>query len=257
MGFCSWPVTIPDDMSVEWAAFDVAVRERAELLAGRVLWTLTGQVFGLCPTKLRPCWQPDMTVSTYGRPGRAGAYWSGLLNTADSTGRCSCSTDCRFVGVDRVALPGPVSSIIEVTINGVVVAPSAYRVQNRRWLRRVDGQWWPQHQDLNLADDAVGAFAITYQRGIAVPAEGQLVAGILAMEFARGLLGRQCSLPTGATSVSRQGISVELADMREWFTNGLTGIEPVDLWIMAVNPYKSKRPAKIISPDMPRSAGFR
>ena len=55
----------------------------------------------------------------------------------------------------------------------------------------------------------------------------------------------------------RQGISIELADVREWFTNGLTGIEIVDLWIMSVNPYKSKRPSRITSPDRAVAARFR
>lgn len=256
MAYCGWPAIVPAAHTTEWAALPADVRDRAEHLAGMVLWTLTGQVFTVCDVTVRPCWQPDDQISTYGQPGRAGARWAGLLNTAGVTGPCGCSNDCRHVGVDRITLPGPVAAVTTVTVSGVVVPPTAYRVQDRRWLRRTDGQWWPQHQDLNLSDDAVGAFVIDYQRGIPVPADGQTAAGLLALEFARGLTGTECALPSGATSVSRQGINVELADIREWFTNGLTGVELVDLWIMAVNPYKSKRASHITSPDRPRVARF-
>ena len=238
MSFCEWPTTIPAALSTEWTGFPEATRTRAQVLAGRILWTLTGQVFGLCEVTVRPCWAPDDTISTYG-VGRG--YVAGDPRRA----RCGCASDCRHVGTDRVALPGPVHTVTTVRIDGTTLDPAAYRVQQRRWLRRTDGSRWPSTQDLNLADDAPGAFTVTYVKGIPVPVDGQEMAGLLAVELARGMTGGACALPTGATSVARQGITVELADMREWFTNGVTGVEAVDLWIMAVNPYKSKAPARI------------
>lgn len=260
MGFCGWPVDIPAEHQAAWSAASQAQRDRATDLAGTVLWTLTGQVFGVCQETVRPCFQPVDNVSTYRGGVTAGAgatWWPGLImGDPNASGPCGCSSDCRHVAMDRVALPGPIASVVEVLIDGEVVAPTAYRVQNRRWLRRVDGQLWPSHQDLNAADDAVDAFTITYERGIRVPAAGRAAAGRLAVEFLAGMIAGACALPSGATSVSRQGINVELADIREWFTNGLTGIETVDLWIMAVNPYKSKRPGRVTSPDRPRVARF-
>ena len=243
MGFCEWPVTIPPGLTAEWSALPQSTRDRAQLLAGRVLWTLTGQVFGLCEATVRPCWQPDDAVRTYG---------VGISNAAP----CGCGTDCRHVASDRVPLPGPVHGVTGVTVDGVAVNASAYRVQQRRWLRRTDGKAWPMNQDLTVADNAVGAFVVGYVKGIPVPADGSEMAGLLAVELARGMTGGACALPTGVTSVARQGISVELADMREWFTNGLTGVEQVDLWIMGVNPFKSKSPARIISPDRPHTGRF-
>ena len=260
MGFCGWPVTIPAEWVTEWDEASPELRATAESIAGQVLWTLTGEVFTVCEQTVRPCFAPVDSRSTYhGRAGRAGAvFWPGLVSgDPTASGPCGCSTDCRHVGQDRVALPGPVASIIEVVIDGTVIDRATYRVQNRRWLRRTDGQLWPQHQDLNAADDGAGAFTVRYRRGIPVPPQGQVMAGRLAVEFLRGLRGGECSLPSGATSASRQGISVDLADVREWFTNGLTGVEIVDLWIMSVNPYKSKRPSRITSPDRAVAARFR
>ena len=44
-------------------------------------------------------------------------------------------------------LPGPVDSIIEVRIDGELIPEGAYRVRNRRWLRRIDGLEWPATQE--------------------------------------------------------------------------------------------------------------
>lgn len=248
MGFCGWPVTIPAELADEWALFPPDAQEVAVQAAGRILWTLTGQVFGVCEETVRPCFQPHRGTTYQG-----GAFWPGMLaGDPTAAGPCGCSPDCSEVGYDRVSLVGPVADVVEVRIDGALVDPAAYRVLNRRWLHRVDGQRWPTHQDLHAADGDVGAFTIRYMRGLAIPVDGLAAGGRLAVEFARGAAGSGCSLPAGVTSVSRQGISVELADMREWFTNGVTGVESVDLWIMSVNPFKSKRPGRVTSPDRRR-----
>lgn len=248
MGFCGWPITVASELEDEWAGYTAEVQDAAVSAAGRILWTLTGQVFGVCEETVRPCFQPHRGT-TY----RGGAFWPGMLaGDPSASGPCGCSVGCTAVGYDRVALPGAVASIVSVTVDGTVLSPSAYRVDNWRWLRRVDGQRWPTHQDLDAPDDGAGAFAVVYERGLPIPADGLVAAGRLAVELARGITGGACKIPAGATSVSRQGISVELADMREWFTNGVTGVESVDLWVMAVNPFKSKRPARMTSPDRRR-----
>ncbi|MFZ2488684.1 MAG: hypothetical protein WAZ19_11225 [Anaerolineae bacterium] len=252
MAFCGWPATIPAEYASKWAAADGDAKAAATALAGRVLWALTGQVFGVCPETVRPCFQPGPRPSIY--RGRAGAVWwpGAVLGNPSASGPCGCSPGCSEVGYDRVALPGPVAEVTEVIVDGIPVDPSVWRVENQRWLHRVDGGTWPTHQDLHAGDDEPGAFTIRYLRGIVVPDDGAAAAGRLAAEFLAGMTSGECALPAGATSVSRQGVSIELADVREWFTNGVTGVPSVDLWIMAVNPYRSKRPARVTSPDAPR-----
>ncbi|AVM01887.1 hypothetical protein C6V83_18080 [Gordonia iterans] len=251
MKYKTWPVVIPADLADEWATYGAGTRQRAEDLARQVMFTLTGQRFGTITATVRPCFQPADVGRNYRGAGHV--FWPGLLNGApNAVGPCGCSPQCTEVGYDRLALPGPVHEVVSVMIDGVLVDETAYRVDHRRWLHRIDGQRWPKHQDLHAADDAVGAFTIVYLQGLPVPDPGPEMAGLLAVEFARGMQSGSCKLPDRATSVSRQGVSVELADIREWFTNGLTGIEQVDLWIMAVNPYKSRRPARITSPESVR-----
>ena len=243
MGFCGWPVQIPAEYADRWAAATVEQREYATALAGRVLWALTGQVLGVCAETVRPCFQPQRGGSLYR------GFWPGITGMPGASGPCGCSNACSEIGYDRVALPGPVASVDEVLIDGITIDPATYKVQNRRWVHRVDGQRWPTHQDLHAADDAVGAFTIRYQRGVPLTNEGECAAGRLAAEFLANMVGGECRLPSGATSISRQGISVELVDVRQAFTEGVTGIPEVDLWIMAVNPHRSTRPARVTSPD--------
>ncbi|WP_280758935.1 hypothetical protein [Prescottella agglutinans] len=149
-------------------------------------------------------------------------------------------------------------SIVRVLVDGVTIPPEAYRIRNSRWLIRVDGKLWPQRQNLAVADDAVGAFTVTYMQGIEVPLGGQLAAGDLALEFlrARKSDGR-CKIPDRAISVSRQGVDIELVDAQVLFEQGLTGIAAVDQWIASVNPHKLKSRPRVFSPDATRVARIR
>lgn len=248
-----WPITIPASASDYWEAAPAGDRAAAEALAVRILHALTGEVFGTRPEKVRPCFTPQTRGSTYYGPGTPiPAWWPGVgVGNPAASGACGCRSNCRHVTDADVWVPGPIASVTRVTIDGAVVPPESYVVRSRRWLRRTDGQAWPQDQDLNAADDEPGAFVIEYQRGIPVPQDGQIAAGVLAVDILRGMSGQECALPARITSVSRQGLSMEI-DPRAYFAEGLTGVEAVDQWIMAVNPYKSRRPATISFPDRPR-----
>ncbi|QWY84711.1 head-to-tail adaptor [Gordonia phage YungMoney] len=252
-----WPIVVPSSARDLWASADTTDKEAVEAFAGSILRALTGEVFGLRAEKVRPCFTPQTRGSTYFGPADpTPAWWPGVgVGNPGASGACGCRSDCRHVTEFDVWVPGPIASVTKVTVDGVEVPDSAYVVRSRRWLRRTDGQPWPQNQDLSAADNAPGAFVIEYQRGVAVPPEGQFAAGALAVDLLRGITGGECSLPSNLTSISRQGLSAEI-DPRAYFAEGLTGIEAVDEWIMAVNPYKSRRPARISSPDRPRVERF-
>lgn len=249
-----WPVTIPSAAVQFWGNSDAGDREAAEAFAIRILWALTGEVFGLRTEKVRPCFTPqDRGSSYYGPGGPSAAWWPGVgVGNPAAAGVCGCRSGCRHVTAADVWVPGPIASVTAVAIDGETIDPNTYVVRNRRWLRRVDGNTWPQTQNLDAADDEPGAFVIEYQRGVPVPSEGEFAAGALAVDLLRGFTGTgECALPNHVTSITRQGLAVEI-DPRAYFADGLTGIEIVDQWIMAVNPYKSRRPARITSPDRPR-----
>lgn len=242
-----WPIVVPDAWKSEWLAASPEMREAAHASAAGILYALTGRVYGLRPVVQRPCFQPGHGT-TYG----GNRWWPGVaLGNPGASGGCGCSSDCRHVTKDMAWLPGPVHEVTEVLIDGEVVNPDSYRVDGRRWLRRTDGKVWPRNQDVRATDDGAGAFTVRYLRGIPVPLDGQLAAGRLAVEVMRQMNGQECELPAHVTSVVRQGVSVEM-DPRGYYEAGMTGLDAVDRWILAVNPHRSKAPARIVSPDAPR-----
>jgi hypothetical protein len=84
-----------------------------------------------------------------------------------------------------------------------------------------------------------------------MPSVLQRAAGELACEWAKNCLGQACRLPQRVTSISRQGVSVSLADVDQLLENGLTGLTTVDNIIRAFNPYRLPSRMKISSPDLP------
>ena len=249
---CDWPIIVDDPV---WTAATQPQRDAASRVARDVLWMLSGRVFGLCTVTVRPCHLcPDRTAGRSGHLGVSGGLMQGdyrmLLGSS-----CGCA-GAVCAGSSEVALEGPVHDITEVRVDGTVLDEAAYRVRNRRWLMRVDGQRWPQAQNMDAADDEAGAFTVTYRRGIEVPYLGQVAAGLLALEWLKGMTGRDCGLPAGATSVSRQGVTVEV-DPRGLYEAGVVGIPEVDQWLLTVNPNRLSTPAQVYSVDLPAPSRIR
>jgi hypothetical protein len=250
-----WPIIIPPKSQSVWDAAEADDQARAEAMAVSLLHSLTGRVFGLREQTVRPCFGPPPGYSTYagysGDGGRAGAvFWPGIaLGGVNVVGACGCSSSCSCVGKSEVALPGPVHSIISVMVDGVALTSAAYKVKNRRWLLRTDGREWPQVQNLDVDDDEVGAFTVTYLQGVAVPVAGQVGAGALAVDILKSLTGKGgvCKLPPNVTSVNREGVSMDF-DPAAYIEAGLTGVEEADSWIRTVNPGGLRRRPRVLIP---------
>ena len=222
------------------------------------MWAATGRRFGLCPRVTRPCgrWCAN-NQGTYGHYWSEGTWmpyvfagawrncWCGCNGMA---GCCSCEPDC------QVWLPGPVASITSVTVDGVVVDPATYRVDNGRWLVRTHNQstsdCWPQCQDMNL-NEGPGTFIVEYMQGIPVPSVLRRAAGELACEWIKSCQGLPCRLPQRITSIARQGISISMVPVEDLLRNGLTGVFTVDQLIRSFNPYGLVSRMGIASPDDP------
>lgn len=256
-GPCTWPIDlscVPD-----WESFPDLARSAATSWATYILWALTGRQYGPCSIVLRPCgpkcgggggyltWPVNASANGGGYPWMIPWIDSGVWRNCGCAGGCSCSATC------EVILPGPVAAIDEITVDGIVIDPAAYRVDSMRGqavLVRIDGECWPECQDMDTDVTEVGSFAVTYQRGIAVPRAGQIAAGILAGEFAKACQGLDCTLPQQLASLSRNGVEVQVVDPTALLENGLTGIANVDLWIRAVNPRQKAQRARVYSPDI-------
>jgi hypothetical protein len=258
-GPCDWPIDV--SCCPEWETFSATVRGNATAWATQILDSLTGRRFAQCQVNYRPCgpkcgvWSGYLTwpvnaasVSGSGMPWMIPWIDNGIWRNCGCTGGCSCRARC------EVPFPGPVALIAEVMIDGVILDPSAYRLDSYRGLPvlvRTDGECWPECQDMEAGPDEVGAFTITYQPGELLPLAGQIAAGQLACEFAKNCVGQDCALPQQLASMSRNGIEVQVLDPATFLENGLTGIANVDLWVRSVNPFRRVRTSKVYSPDVP------
>jgi hypothetical protein len=247
---CGW--TIDTTCCPDWDTYSNTVRDRAQQWATYMLWVLTGRRFGTCQVTVRPC---GTDCAFYGGwiayPVTAdglGTQWGpyvrgGQWFNCGCAGSCSCRPEC------SVLLPGPVASVVEVLVDGVVIDPALYRVDNRGVLIGMGGQCWPKCQNMNLAGDVEGTFEVTYLRGTPLPLAGAIAAGELACEFAKACVGAACGLPQNVQSITRQGIEVQMIDPSQLMSSGMTGIHNVDLFIKAVNPNGLRSRPRVWSPD--------
>lgn len=220
--------------------------DEAEMIATEVLWSGTKQQYGLCTVTLRPCreecfpawpWIPasgwyDVSGLSWPFPAPAlvGGKWFNIACGQCSSG-CSCSQ------VSEVKLPYPVANIVEVKVDGIVLPPSAYRVDDWRLLVRLDGEDWPRCNDLNREDTEPGTWSVTAQYGKAVPRLGQMAAGQLATEIVKRCTNQSdCLLPESmVTQITRQGVTKTFFDA-DAFSAGRTGLYWADLFLNRMNP---------------------
>lgn len=161
--------------------------------------------------------------------------------------------------VSEVHLPGyPVVSVSEVLIDGVVVDPELYRVDDSAYLvwrgddPANDGRsGWPCCQRMRLDADQDDTWQVTYQWGAAPPDGGVKAAAALGCEFSLGCstdsaLRSQCRLPRRVASITRQGVTVAVLDNLNLFAEGRTGIPEVDLWVGSVLLGRKRRRAGVI-----------
>jgi hypothetical protein len=241
-----WPIdeTACDD----WTEFDPAIQDLAVGYAGITMRMLTAYAVGACPLTVRPCGVPcvsrssrwSWTGGTFVPVIGAGGAWINMT--------CGCAWGCSHPAMSTITLPGLNGKVVEVKVDGAVLSPTAYRIDNGNQLVRTDGEQWPASQDMAAADDQPGTFSVTYQRQPGVDTRGAWAAGILACEYAHALTGKDCSLPRSVTQMTRQGVTFTLAP--GLFPNGLTGIRVIDAYILSINPHGLKEQPSVWSPDL-------
>lgn len=234
-----------------------AMIERAEAFAWSLLAALTNYRIGTCPITVRPCAARCAPPGSYWTaPARRGSGGSlavgriGMFNPYISGGRwfnaCGCGGgDCGCSSLSSVILPGPVGSITEVWLDGVLLDPSQYRVMNGDRLVRVDGEPWPACQDMAASDHE--GFSVSYYRGAAPNVMTRAAAGVLANEFLLSCEGSECRLPANLTRASRGGESYEFQPQD--FSGADLGIPEVSAIVRIYNPNGLKSPVIVASPD--------
>lgn len=196
--------------------------------ASHVLYRATCRQFpGECTRTIRPC--PPCTC------GRT---------------PCGCSGRYYFITLSERL---PVVSVEQVTVDGTILLPADYRVDDHARLVRVSGEPWPVRQDLELPITEPGTFSVTFTAGRRPPIELQMAAAELACEMKRACGGLDCSLPRNVTSVSRQGVTMNIDALEAAVGAAATGLAMVD---NVVGQYDCRRArSRVWHPSLGRSRG--
>jgi hypothetical protein len=241
------------DVGTDFAQFDDSAEAASELL-----FELSARQYaGECQRTVRPCdTSRPCGVQVLSRGHVVSWYEERGCWCADGLAVCSCS------GLSRVALPNyPVQSIVSVLLDGAEVDPAEYRLDGHQYLTRMrdaegDAQSWPSCQALDLPSDEPGTFEVTYTFGVAPPMSGVLAARELACQVFLACSedeGNDCVLPSGATRITRKGVTIDLNVFRGWGydrrAGWRTGLKLVDAFLNAVNPNGLRRRPLIWSPD--------
>lgn len=164
--------------------------------------------------------------------------------------------DCGGNGHRSIKLERPVGSIVSITVDGSVVDPAAYRVDDGNILVRTDGGTWPTGQDL-VTPSGTGVFEVSYFRGYQPDDLYFWAVGQIAFEMYVSMTGGKSRLPEKITAVTRQGVTFQMAGTL--FEDGRTGIREVDAVLHRFNPHRLAAPTVITSPDrvrrQPRTMG--
>lgn len=228
--------------------------ELALSAATSVLFALTRFRWpGACDDVVRPCGERRSAQRvTWGWNTLGPEY--GWWCTCNRSANCGCST------LSQIPLGAyPIVDVTEVKIDGDIVDPVEYRVDDYRWLVGLDrldnGQRrrWPCCQDIGASSDEEDTFEVSFSYGVAPPPVAVTHAATLACE----LLTSQnpdadCRLPERVTSITRQGVSLAVIDPLTLFDDGRTGLPEVDLWLGSLNYGDKMRNAQVVVPETMR-----
>ena len=248
-----------------------AIFDSAAVAAQELLFELSGRIFpGICETTDRPC--SDWCVCPWQVLSRGHIIWNPMgIDPLYGWGWWSCNGDqCGCRPLSRALLAGQPLEVSEVKIDGVVVDPATYRLDQRRWLTRVNdlsapdtALTWPGCQNLALPDTEHGTWSVTYTYGEDQPQAAINAATELACQIYKACNGQECQLPTGTTRVARTGVTIERPAFLSfgWQKGGRTipkgwntGMPAVDMFLNAYNPSGLSRRPVFWAPGRPRYA---
>lgn len=256
---CSSWATIAD-VCGPCAAYDfpMDVLETQLHVASEILYNLTFQQWrGECVDVVRPCatWSGRLAVGRW-------QSWSGqqiaASGAAGQWGLCGCNVDtsCGCSSLSVIALPRrPVTGISKVMIDGLVLDPAFYRVDDWFRLTYLPGvgdtrRGWPCCQRLDLPTTEDQTFEVTYPYGSFPPLGGVDAAATFGCELALSRTGNSaCRLPKRLQTITRQGVTMSFIDDLSMMTNGWTGLAEVDSWIASIRFARKNRTAAVYNPD--------
>lgn len=239
---------------------DAAVVTDALLVASSILYNMTLMQWpGPCQSIVRPCsrYESSDTMRRAGVQLEAGSW------------RCSCrgqspyQPGCYYLSQIELG-QSPIATVDEVLIDGEVIDPARYRVDDFRWLVFMpdptgvdEHQGWPCCQRMDLETTEVGTFEVTVTVGTVPDRGGVRAAGHLACELAKlwtPTLAGSCQLNGRVTSMTRQQVSMTVSDPSGLLTDGLIGLVDVDMWVQGVLRAHRSRHAAVVVPERRRQS---
>lgn len=253
MGPCTAWITGDDVAECCSAATDIvgtftSLLDDAADAASQILFELSGRRWaGLCSREgVRPC---------HGDCGCGGVQVLSRGHIVDPWGPYSYSDcggrACWCQDLSRVKLAGYVREVTQVKLDGVVMDSSSYRVDEHKYLTRVDGGRWPSCSHGGRADTEEGTFSVSYTYGKTPPLSAVDAAKQLACQAFMQCSGSgDCDIPAGATRITRQGITIERAIFARNPDTGAweTGLSAVDYFLNTYNRHGLARRALFVSP---------
>lgn len=224
MSCAMWPAIWPTGQCPPNAtAADTAVR-----LATSLLRSLSGGQYGPCTY-----------LEDYATPGGSSCGPVGPYKDAQGSWRNGTRATCCKLHLASQ----PATSIEAVTVDGVLLDPAGYRL-SRGVLYRV-GACWPAPLSCDGA-----RIVVEYTAGLPIDELGQAAVGEVAVEYAAALAGQKCRLPGPATTINRQGVSIELGSTTDLAKVRRLGLRVADAWLDSVNPNRLIARSRIFSPDL-------
>lgn len=238
----TWPINWP--AAVKADELDPNIKRLCELYASACMSALTLHRVGGNPVSIMPESRDRIPghyvwLETLEDLYPVGRFYPGTLYpTEQELQRLNT-----VLKVEAVRLPGPVGEVTRVLIDQEVLAPSSYRIEDGQYLVRLDGKHWPASSGDN--------FVVTYFNSYPVDDMGAHAAGVMAAEWFKLITGdKKCRLPSSATNISRQGITIEVAT--GMFPGNVTGMPEIDAYLMLFNPHALRVAPRVYSPDLPR-----
>lgn len=147
-----------------------------------------------------------------------------------------------------------VNSVASITVDGDLVPSSAYRVDNARLVRRIDGFTWPSDWTVNEGlNRSYDEFLFVGNVGDAPPVEGRYAAALLAAEIYKSYRGKPCRLPDRVQTYTRQGVSATVINPIDFLDGWRTGLNMVDMFLATHNPGKRRAPyTGMADPERPK-----
>lgn len=244
---------IPDPCLLEGAPVPQPIIDEAKLAASQLLWAMTGRQFSCCTTTIRPCRKKCDDVCCVGEAWGGGGYpWIPVMLGDGSWTNisCDCRDGCSCTKLSEIRVPSPVCSIDEVVIDGVIVDPTTYRVDNFNKLVRLGSDVWPSCNDLTKEDTEIGTWSVTLTYGNQIPEFVRMAAAEMAFEIIKNCTSNpNCKLPQRLQTVTRQGTTMSFLDSIDFLKEGFTGLSLVDLAVRTYNPRRLQRRPTVVSPD--------